>query len=59
MTRVPMTVYVREIGDCHLPHDGRRHPHHVYDFPRDPLAPAAADRNACLKCGEHITIKEH
>lgn len=56
MNRVPMTVYVREIGDCHLPHDGRHHPHHVYNFP---LAPTAADRNACLKCGEHITIKEH
>lgn len=59
MTRAPMTVYIREFGDCHLPNDGHHHPHHVYNFPEDPDNPANPARNVCLKCGEHIImIKE-
>lgn len=55
-----MTVYVAEVGDCHLPHDGLHHPHHVYDFPRDRLAPGETPRPICLKCGQTITyIKEY
>lgn len=56
MNRTPMTVYVYEIGDCSLPHDGQHHPHHVYRFPEDRFNPSNPDRNTCLKCGEPITI---